>query len=132
MNVISGEGSKSKFRGKRTMLGGGAKKKYKNAWTIGDSRAFELKGLVDKELTRLVGRARMGKLGGEEKRGGGTGNVRTQPPIGVGGQIQATGMNPTRTPQLAVREVGKSKRRQVYCTDCGKLARSDYVRCPFH
>jgi hypothetical protein len=105
-NIVSGEGSKSKYRGVRTLVGGGGKGKYKNAWTVGDDQAFEEKGRVDRELVRLA-----------------------QGLVKKGGEIP--GGDPRDTSQVGVRVIGKSERSQRFCKVCGKVIANDWVTCPY-
>lgn len=109
-NIVSGEGSKSKYRGVRTMLGGGGKGKYKNAWTVGDDQAFEEKGRVDRELMRLA----QGKLGGQP-----------------GGRPENGRGDPRDSSQIGTRLIGRSERSQRFCKVCGKVIANDWVTCPY-
>lgn len=101
------------------MKSGGAGKKYKNVWTVKDERALNAKAWVDKELIRVTqGAMEILRTGGVPETGESSPGGKTRG--SRGGIVERT-----------VKFKNGNERVQKVCKDCGKVMKSDYVRCPY-
>lgn len=102
----------SKLRGtKRGLSAQGGGKKYKREWVVKDEQALEVKKRVDRVLRGLVEREK--KMVGESH-----------------GDRPGVGESHGSTPGVW-KIIGQGTKARRACRECGRIASSDWARCPF-